>query len=44
VNLQPKIKGSIDFEHIDKVFDNDKLEELSIIELKNVKISTLPKT
>ena len=43
-NLQPKIKGSIDFEHIDKAFDEDKLEELSIIELKNVKISTIPKT
>lgn len=43
-NLQPKIKGSIDFEHIDKAFENDKLEELSIIGLKKVKIASIPKT
>ena len=42
-NLQPKIKDAVPFEQIEKAFENGKLEELSIIELKNVKISTLPK-
>ena len=43
-NLQPKIKDGVPFEQIEKAFENGKLEELSIIELKNMKIKTIPKT
>lgn len=43
-NLQPKIKDGVPFGQIENAFENGKLEELSIIELKNVKISILPKT
>lgn len=42
-NLQPKIKDGIDFDKIEKAFENEQLEELSLIELKNVKIKTIPK-
>jgi hypothetical protein len=42
-NLQPKIKDGIDFDEIEKAFENDQLEELSLIQLKNVKIKTIPK-
>lgn len=42
-NLQLKTKDGVPFEQIEKAFENEKLEELSIIELKNVKTSTLPK-
>ena len=38
------IKDGVPFGQIEKAFENGKLEELSIIELKNVKISILPKT
>ena len=41
-NLQPKIKDGVPFEQIEKAFEKGQLEELSVIELKNVKISTLP--
>lgn len=37
-NLKPKIKGSIDFEFIEKAFESQQLEMLSQVELKNVKI------
>ena len=43
-NLQPKIKDGIDFDEIEKAFENDQLEELSLIELKNVKIEKIPRT
>ncbi|CAN0376390.1 unnamed protein product, partial [Scytosiphon promiscuus] len=43
-NLQPKIEGGIDFDEIEKAFENDQLEELSLIILKNVKIKKIPKT
>ncbi|GBF20585.1 hypothetical protein C21_02758 [Arenibacter sp. NBRC 103722] len=42
-NLQPKIEGGIDFDEIEKAFENEQLEELSLIILKNVKIKTIPK-
>ena len=42
-NLQPKIKDGVPFGQIEKAFENGKLEELSIIELKNVKIKPIPK-
>ena len=43
-NLQPKIKDGVPFGQIEKAFENGKLEELSIIELKNVKIKAIPKS
>jgi len=42
-NMQPKIKDGIPFEQIEKAFENNELEELSIIELENVKIKRVPK-
>ncbi len=42
-NLQPKIKDGINFDEIENAFQKGKLEELSLIELKNVKIETIPK-
>ncbi|GMN11087.1 hypothetical protein MTsPCn9_22080 [Croceitalea sp. MTPC9] len=43
-NFRPKLKGSVPFDLIEKAFENGQLEELSIIELKNVKIKAIPKT
>lgn len=37
-NLQPKIKDGVNFDEIENAFERGKLEELSIIELENVKI------
>jgi len=42
-NLHPKIKDSVNFEKIEDAFEKGKLEELSLIELKNVKIDSIPK-
>tara|TARA_R110002051_G_scaffold40861_1_gene84759 strand:- start:3780 stop:4541 length:762 start_codon:yes stop_codon:yes gene_type:complete len=42
-NLHPKIKDSVNFEKIEDAFEKGKLEELSLIELKNVKIESIPK-
>ncbi|PRX56152.1 DUF6503 family protein [Flagellimonas meridianipacifica] len=41
-NFAPKLKGSIDFEQIDRAFEDGKLEELSIIALKKMTIRVIP--
>jgi len=42
-NLQPKVKDSFPFNQIEEAFANGKLEELSLIELKNMGIQAIPK-
>lgn len=39
-NLKPKVKDSVPLEEIDQAYQEDKLEELSLIELEDVVIST----
>tara|TARA_R110002126_G_scaffold289537_1_gene444649 strand:+ start:16686 stop:17498 length:813 start_codon:yes stop_codon:yes gene_type:complete len=43
-NLQPRIMDGVNFDQIENAFEKGELEELSLIELKNVKIKTIPKT
>tara|TARA_R110000868_G_scaffold408798_1_gene692900 strand:- start:1011 stop:1895 length:885 start_codon:yes stop_codon:yes gene_type:complete len=43
-NLEPKINGGFLFDDIEKAFEKNQLQELSVIELKNVTIETIPKT
>ncbi|MEO1255256.1 MAG: DUF6503 family protein [Bacteroidota bacterium] len=37
-NLKPKVKGSVSLEQIDQAYINEGLEELSLIELKDIRI------